>query len=630
MGSAVVRLDVRVAGFGAVKAGRGARTMSGMASMTNNVAGQRVRSLDIGERTGRTPRAPRAVMSGLRSMAVPCIAAVLALGWAVPPMTWGASAKTVFANVARSVVVVLAMDRGGAETGQGSGVVVDKQVVVTNCHVVEEAAEVAVRQAVDSAGGETYRMAASLLARDDERDLCLLLVNELSESPAAPSVHMGTAKSLEVGEEVYAVGAPQGLALSLSRGIVSQLRGAFGKRQAPLVQTDAAISPGSSGGGLFNGNGELVGVTTFKWKGENLNFALPVEWVGQLLAQSRVKVAAERKAAEKRAACLVHPSSSCVLALAMETARDIEAGLDRTQVLRAIAEARVEPGDIAATLETAHGLDEGFSRARDLNTIAETRAKPGDITVALEFALGIDNIENRVEALLVIAEAQAEMGDKLGTRKTFAMALEATRGMEDFFYRSMVFRDIGKAQVKAGDLAAALEVARGPLRWDKVMAEVLRDVAEAQAKAGDIAIALETAHSIHEGYRRLDAFHAIANAQVDAGDKQGAGKTYVVALDALNIAVLDDVLFAMIDIAMSQTKVGDKEGARKTVADVLASLEYFQVDGGLRASILRAIAEAQAATGDVENAMKVAMEIEPSHIRANALVDIATQLAVRQ
>ena len=159
-------------------------------------------------------------------------------------------------------------------TGQGSGVVVGDYEVVTNCHVLGKAADVAVRQAADWSGRETYRMAASLLARNDERDLCLLFVDQLPEPPAAQAAQLGAAKVLSVGDEVYAVGAPAGLELSLSRGVVSQLRGAFGKRSAPLVQTDAAISPGSSGGGLFNKAGELVGITTFKRQGRKFELRL--------------------------------------------------------------------------------------------------------------------------------------------------------------------------------------------------------------------------------------------------------------------------------------------------------------------------------------------------------------------
>ena len=201
---------------------------------------------------------------------------------AVSGTAWAKSAAEVFAEVAPSVVVVLALDDDGETAAQGSGVVVGKNEVATNCHVIENAQSVAVRQAADSGGGETYRMDSRILTRDGERDLCLLFVGELSEPPAAPVAAMGAAKGLAVGEEVYAIGAPEGLELSLSRGVVSQLRGVHGKRAAPLVQTDAAISPGSSGGGLFNADGELVGITTFKWRGESLNFAIPVEWVGDL------------------------------------------------------------------------------------------------------------------------------------------------------------------------------------------------------------------------------------------------------------------------------------------------------------------------------------------------------------
>jgi tetratricopeptide (TPR) repeat protein len=85
---------------------------------------------------------------------------------------------------------------------------------------------------------------------------------------------------LEVGEKVYAIGAPQGLELTLSEGLISGLR-EYGS--ARLIQTTAAISPGSSGGGLFDTQARLVGITTFVVKnGQNLNFALPGEWVSAL------------------------------------------------------------------------------------------------------------------------------------------------------------------------------------------------------------------------------------------------------------------------------------------------------------------------------------------------------------
>ena len=238
----------------------------------------------------------------------------------LPPIAWGASAKDVFAEVANSVVVVLALDEKGAPVAQGSGVVVGDFEVVTNCHVLYGAAALAVRQAVHWHGRESYRMTASLMADNQERDLCLLFVKELPVPPRAKAARLGSAKVLSVGDEVYAIGAPAGLELSLSRGVVSQLRGAFGKRSSPLVQTDAAISPGSSGGGLFNEAGELVGITTFKYQGENLNFAMPVEWVEELRAQGQLAVGK----ATAREACAANPTHECVVELALhaaETAR---------------------------------------------------------------------------------------------------------------------------------------------------------------------------------------------------------------------------------------------------------------------------------------------------------------------
>lgn len=197
-----------------------------------------------------------------------------------------ADAKSVFAKAAPSVVVVRAQDSYGEQITQGSGVIVGEGVVITNCHVVDVNGVAEVRVHFQSQRGDFStrgNLGVDVVARYEQWDLCLL--NMLYFERGLPVAKMGAAKSLVIGEEVYAVGAPQGLELSLSRGIVSQLR--RGDHKAPVVQTDAAISPGSSGGGLFNGDGELVGITAYKRVGgENLNFAIPVETVADLLLTS--------------------------------------------------------------------------------------------------------------------------------------------------------------------------------------------------------------------------------------------------------------------------------------------------------------------------------------------------------
>ena len=101
----------------------------------------------------------------------------------------------------------------------------------------------------------------------------------------APAIQRSNNRDLRVGQRVYAIGAPQGLELTLSDGLISGLRDAAG---AQIIQTSAAISPGSSGGGLFDDAGELIGVTTFQTKtGQNLIFAIPVEWIDQLPQRGR-------------------------------------------------------------------------------------------------------------------------------------------------------------------------------------------------------------------------------------------------------------------------------------------------------------------------------------------------------
>jgi S1-C subfamily serine protease len=200
-------------------------------------------------------------------------------GWALTvmlaPAAAGAStAERVFTAVAPSVVVVRVAN------SQSSGVVVAPQVVATNCHVLGEAAQITIPQGRIS-------HAASLWRRDRQRDLCLLQVPTLE----APPVALGEAGRLRVGATVYAVGAPEGLELSLSAGWVSQLRAAEG---APLVQTTAPIPPDSLGWGLFDERGRLLGLTARIEGRQNVNFALPAEWVAAALARAARLLASAR------------------------------------------------------------------------------------------------------------------------------------------------------------------------------------------------------------------------------------------------------------------------------------------------------------------------------------------------
>ena len=184
------------------------------------------------------------------------------------------NAESVFENAWRSVVVVV------AGNSQGGGVVINEpNQVATNCHVVDESPnDIRVYKGENRRAVRDAPHFAEIVSGDRERDVCILSAPGLWAIPAK----IRLAGELEIGEAIYAVGTPKGLDFSISNGIVSQLREDDGE-PAPLIQTNAAISPGSSGGGLFDSQGRLVGLTTWKIReGENLNFAVPVDWALEL------------------------------------------------------------------------------------------------------------------------------------------------------------------------------------------------------------------------------------------------------------------------------------------------------------------------------------------------------------
>jgi len=190
-----------------------------------------------------------------------------------------------FGRVSPSVVVI---DARGKDHLQGSGVVVGPGQVVTNYHVINGATSLEVRQ------GER-RWPATAEAIDPKRDLAVLAIKSFD----LPRVTLRPSSALVVGERVYAVGAPRGLELTLSDGLISALRrdrpdktekNDKGDKSAPtpdapaLIQTTVPISPGSSGGGLFDAQGRLVGITTFfrRRGAQSAFFAIPVDWIESL------------------------------------------------------------------------------------------------------------------------------------------------------------------------------------------------------------------------------------------------------------------------------------------------------------------------------------------------------------
>lgn len=204
------------------------------------------------------------------------------------------------------MVILFVYDEDGEYLGSGSGFVVGADgKIITNAHVVEGATKVKIRFQ-DHTEYETDEA----LLYDKEHDLALLQI----EASNLPTITFGDSDKLELGEEVVAIGSPIGFQNTVSAGLVSGLnRSAFdmlsgiipeeelveeelteeelaeleSMKNLKFIQTNAQISFGSSGGALFNMQGEVVGVTSsgFTFYSGDLNFAIPATDVQAFLAQ---------------------------------------------------------------------------------------------------------------------------------------------------------------------------------------------------------------------------------------------------------------------------------------------------------------------------------------------------------
>ncbi len=171
-------------------------------------------------------------------------------------------------------------DGGGGGAGQrrslGSGFIISSDgYILTNNHVVEDAAEIVVRM------NDRRELTAKIVGADPRSDLALLKVN----AEDLPVVKLGHSSTLKPGQWVIAIGSPFGFDYSVTAGIVSALDRSLptenNENYVPFIQTDVAINPGNSGGPLFNLDGEVVGINSQIYTRSGgfmgVSFAIPID-----------------------------------------------------------------------------------------------------------------------------------------------------------------------------------------------------------------------------------------------------------------------------------------------------------------------------------------------------------------
>lgn len=176
------------------------------------------------------------------------------------------TATEIFNKVVHSVVKVYSFDFDEIEISQGSGVVIEKDVLVTNYHVFDGGSKLEIEH-FDKRYNEV-----KILFADPKIDLLVLLVNNLTLDP----IEIADSNDIIIGEKIYAIGSPEGFENTITEGIISGIR-----NWNESIQISAGITHGSSGGAVVNEKGKLIGIST---RGQevtniNLNFAIPASYV---------------------------------------------------------------------------------------------------------------------------------------------------------------------------------------------------------------------------------------------------------------------------------------------------------------------------------------------------------------
>jgi S1-C subfamily serine protease len=193
-------------------------------------------------------------------------------------------------TIGPAVVRVQVRAKNGRPAGVGSGVIIAPDgLVLTNSHVVEGAGEISLQDA------EGHLMEARSLGEDPDTDLALLRAGFGRDLPSAP---LGDSKSLKRGQLVVAIGNPLGFESTVTAGVISalgrSLRSRTGRLIEDVIQTDAALNPGNSGGPLVSSRGEVIGINTAVIMGaQGICFAVASNTarfvLGELIQHGRVR-----------------------------------------------------------------------------------------------------------------------------------------------------------------------------------------------------------------------------------------------------------------------------------------------------------------------------------------------------
>jgi serine protease Do len=334
--------------------------------------------------------------------------------------------------------------------GLGSGFIISTDgLILTNAHVVREAKEVTVKLQ----DRREYR--AKVLGQDAATDIAVLRINAKN----LPTVRLGDPKEAHVGDWVLAIGQPYGLEQTATAGIVSAKGRSLGESLSPFIQTDAAVNPGNSGGPLFDGAGNVIGINAqiYSQTGgyQGLSFAIPID----VALKIKDQIVAHGKAVHARLGVQIQPLNQtlaesfglqrpdgALVANVAPGSAAAKAGLKSGDVITAVnGEPVVMPGDLSARI----GLD-----------------APGD---KVKLSVWRDRSQHEIDVKLGNAEDQGDQlsassdngGADNGSRIGLALRpLSRAERAQTHLDHGLVVEDVGgpaaNAGVQPGDVLLAI------------------------------------------------------------------------------------------------------------------------------------------------------------------------------
>ncbi|MBL8915414.1 MAG: trypsin-like peptidase domain-containing protein [Archangium sp.] len=353
--------------------------------------------------------------------------------------------------------------------GSGSGFIIDPRgLVLTNNHVVDGAITIKVR--LDD--GRSFD--GTVLGRDPLTDVALVKLN--GKFDALPSVKLGDSSAMKVGDWVVAIGAPYGLAQSVSAGIISASDRQIGaSRYDQFLQTDAAINPGNSGGPLFNLRGEVIGMNTaIIGAATGIGFAVPANlikavvpqleksgsvtrgWLGVGIQDVSPALAKALSVPGKDGALITQVNDGSPAAKGGVKTEDVVLAIDGEHVGSSSALTRtvaLKRPDATVTLAVIRGgkpieLKVKLGVRPDLENLGDTSAKQTPAPDSHRLGLSFQDIDPR-------------LAEQSGLPKNGALVIEVAPGSpadEASFHRGMTVVELNRKPVKSRDeLMSALK-----------------------------------------------------------------------------------------------------------------------------------------------------------------------------